>query len=410
MPTETTTAPAQPLTSFADIIGSEIETIGNSSASSKPEATTITASASETTSAKSPSESSKPAISDFKDTAAGNEFDPKIEALPDVFKKETAKETPKPAEEPTLPKEATPAVSAAFQKITGDLKAEREKLKTYETKLAELEAKQSKSVNSDEIAKFQKRIEEYEAKLKVVNLDASPEYNEQITIPKLKLASDLEILAKANDLDSDSFLKAAAIEDPVERRKKINSIAKDLSQNDAFEARKAIDGLLELKAKDDSLRKDISTTIKVMEEQREKAAKEFQERSMAETLRSYQDTFKEFTENGPVYFRKSAENEGWNKSLEQIYSTALAVENTELSSKQKAQLTMQAVSFPVMRQMFDTYVSKSNEEISSLRAQLQKYAAASPSSGPASAGNGTNAPEPLDKSLGLVAALEAGLR
>jgi hypothetical protein len=410
MPTETPTAPSQPLASFADIVGSEIDTIGNSSASSKPEATTITTSASETASAKSPSELPKTAISDFKDTSAGNEFDPKIEALPDVFKKETAKETPKPVEEPTLPKEATPAVSAAFQKITGDLKAEREKLKTYETKLAELEAKQSKSVNPDEIAKFQKRIEEYEAKLKVVNLDASPEYNEQITTPKLKLASDLEILAKANDLDSDSFLKAAAIEDPVERRKKINSITKDLSQSDAFEARKAIDGLLELKAKDDSLRKDISTTIKVMEEQREKAAKEFQERSIADTLRSYQETFKEFTENGPVYFRKSAENEGWNKSLEQIYSTALAVENTELSSKQKAQLTMQAVSFPVMRQMFDTYVAKSNEEISNLRAQLQKYAAASPSSGPASAGNGANASEPLDKSLGLVAALEAGLR
>lgn len=397
-PVEAPTAPAATQSTFADIIGSEIDSIGKTPEPAKSNDTITPAVTTPT--AKAPVEA----------PTAGNEFDPKIEALPDVFKKETAKETPKAAEEPVLPKDANPAVSAAFQKITSDLKAERERLKSYESKIAELESKQSKSVNSDELTKYQKRIEEYESKLKVINLEASPEYNEQITAPKMKLASDLEILAKANDLDPDAFLKAAAVEDPVERRKKINSITKELSQSDAFEARKAIDSLLELKSKDDELRKDISTTIKVMEEQREKSAKEFQERAVTETLKSYQDTFRDFTENGPVYFRKSADNEAWNKSLEQIYTTALSVENTELTPKQKAQLTLQAVSFPVIRQMFDTYVAKSNEEITSLRTQLQKYASATPSSGPVTAGAGANTPEPMDKSLGLVAALEAGLR
>jgi len=401
-PVEAPTAPAATQSTFADIIGSEIDSIGKTPEPVKSN-DTITPAVT-TPSAKEPAKAPTEA------STAGNEFDPKIEALPDVFKKETAKETPKAAEGPVLPKDANPAVSAAFQKITSDLKAERERLKSYETKIAELESKQSKSVNSDELTKYQKRIEEYESKLKVINLEASPEYNEQITAPKMKLASDLEILAKANDLDPDAFLKAAAVEDPVERRKKINSITKELSQSDAFEARKAIDSLLELKSKDDELRKDISTTIKVMEEQREKAAKEFQERAVTETLKSYQDTFRDFTENGPVYFRKSADNEAWNKSLEQIYTTALSVENTELTPKQKAQLTLQAVSFPVIRQMFDTYVAKSNEEITSLRTQLQKYASATPSSGPVTAGAGANTPEPMDKSLGLVAALEAGLR
>lgn len=409
MPVETPAAPVQ--TSFADLIGSEIDSIGNSSAAPQPTTDTITTSASEASSAKAPAEAPKTSIEAPKTPTAGNEFDPKIEALPDVFKKETAaKETPKAAEEPVLPKDANPAVSAAFQKITSDLKAERERIKSYEAKISELESKQSKSVNADEISKYQKRIEEYESKLKVINLEASPEYNEQITAPKMKLASDLEVLAKANDLDPDAFLKAAAVEDPVERRKKINAITKELSQSDAFEARKAIDSLLELKSKDDELRKDISTTIKVMEEQRERAAKEFQERAVTETLKSYQDTFRDFTENGPVYFRKSADNEAWNKSLEQIYTTALSVENTELTPKQKAQLTLQAVSFPVIRQMFDTYVAKSNEEITSLRSQLQKYVSATPNGGPVTAGAGANSPEPLDKSLGLVAALEAGLR
>lgn len=409
MPVETPVAPtAAPLqTSFADLIGSEIDSIGNSSSAPQPTTDTITKSASEV----SPVETPKTPTEAPKTPVAGNEFDPKIEALPDVFKKETAaKETPKAAEEPVLPKDANPAVSAAFQKITSDLKAEREKIKSYETKISELESKQSKSVNADEISKYQKRIEEYESKLKVINLEASPEYNEQITAPKMKLAGDLEVLAKANDLDPDAFLKAAAVEDPVERRKKINAITKELSQSDAFEARKAIDSLLELKSKDDELRKDISTTIKVMEEQREKAAKEFQERAVTETLKSYQDTFRDFTENGPVYFRKSSDNEAWNKSLEQIYTTALSVENTELTPKQKAQLTLQAVSFPVIRQMFDTYVAKSNEEISSLRSQLQKYVSATPNGGPVTAGAGANSSEPVDKSLGLVAALEAGLR
>lgn len=404
--TETPAAPAPAIASFADIIGSEIDSIGKppaeapvpAPAAKEPSKVVETPKAVEAPKAESKIETPK----------AGNEFDPKIETLPDLFKKETPKETAKTVEEPVLPKDATPAVNAAFQKITGDLKAEREKLRQYETKLSELEAKQSKSVDSEEIAKYQKRIEEYESRLKVINLEASPEYNEQISLPKTKLMSDLEVLAKANDLDPDAFVKAAAIDDPVERRKKINAVTKELSQNDAFEARKAIESLLELKNKDTELRKDISTTIKVMEEQRERAAKEIAERNATETLRSYQDTFRDFTENGPAYFRKSADNENWNKSLEQIYNTALTVENTELTPKQKAQLTLQAVSFPVMRQMFDTYVAKSNEEIASLRSQLQKYVSATPSGGPNAAG--ANSAEPLDKSLGLVAALEAGLR
>ena len=392
-----------PIASFADLIGSEIDNAVKPAAeATAPVATSVTAPAPEI---------QKSANEAVKQPTAGNEFDPKIEALPDLFKKEVAAKETKPAvEEPALPKDANPAVSAAFQKITSDLKSERERAKAFESKIAELETKQSKSVDSEEIAKYQKRIEDYEARLKTINLEASPEYNDQILAPKGRLMGELEVLAKANDLEPDAFVKAAAIEDPVERRKKINSITKELSQSDAFDARKAIDNLLELKNKDSELRKDISTTMKVMEEQRERTAKEIQERNQTETLRSYQETFRDFTENGPAYFRKSNDNEGWNKSLEQIYNTALTVENTELTPKQKAQLTMQAVSFPVMRQMFDTYVSKSNEEISNLRAQLQKYVSASPSSGPASAGNGANASEPLDKSLGLVAALEAGLR
>jgi hypothetical protein len=392
-----------PIASFADLIGSEIDNAVKPAAEAPaPAATSVTAPAPET---------QKAANEAVKQPTAGNEFDPKIEALPDLFKKETvAKETKPAVEEPALPKDANPAVSAAFQKITSDLKSERERAKAFESKIAELETKQSKSVDSEEIAKYQKRIEDYESRLKTINLEASPEYNDQILAPKGRLMGELEVLAKANDLEPDAFVKAAAIEDPVERRKKINSITKELSQSDAFDARKAIDNLLELKNKDSELRKDISTTMKVMEEQRERTAKEIQERNQNETLRSYQETFRDFTENGPAYFRKSNDNESWNKSLEQIYNTALTVENTELTPKQKAQLTMQAVSFPVMRQMFDSYVSKSNEEISNLRSQLQKYVSASPSSGPASAGNGANASEPLDKSLGLVAALEAGLR
>ena len=385
-----------PIASFADLIGSEIDNAVKPAAEAAiPTATAVTA----------------PTPEVVKQSVAGNEFDPKIESLPDLFKRDNSpKETKVSSEEPVLPKDANPAVSAAFQKITSDLKSERERVKSFESKIAELETKQSKSVDSEEIAKYQRRIEDYESRLKAINLEASPEYNEQILAPKGRLVGELEVLAKANDLEADAFLKAAAIEDPVERRKKINSITKELSQSDAFDARKAIDNLLELKNKDSELRKDISTTMKVMEERRERSVKEIQERSQIETLKSYQETFRDFTENGPAYFRKSTDNEGWNKSLEQIYNTALSVENTELTPKQKAQLTMQAVSFPVMRQMFDTYVSKSNEEITNLRAQLQKYASASPTSGPASAGTGSNGAEPLDKSLGLVAALEAGLR
>jgi len=385
-----------PIASFADLIGSEIDNAVKPAAEAAiPTATAVTA----------------PTPEVVKQSVAGNEFDPKIESLPDLFKRDNSpKETKVSSEEPVLPKDANPAVSAAFQKITSDLKSERERVKSFESKIAELETKQSKSVDSEEISKYQRRIEDYESRLKAINLEASPEYNEQILAPKGRLVGELEVLAKANDLEGDAFLKAAAIEDPVERRKKINSITKELSQSDAFDARKAIDNLLELKDKDSELRKDISTTMKVMEERRERSVKEIQERSQIETLKSYQETFRDFTENGPTYFRKSTDNEGWNKSLEQIYNTALTVENTELTSKQKAQLTMQAVSFPVMRQMFDTYVSKSNEEITNLRAQLQKYASASPTSGPASAGTGSNGSEPLDKSLGLVAALEAGLR
>ena len=104
--------------------------------------------------------------------------------------------------------------------------------------------------------------------------------------------------------------------------------------------------------------------------------------------------------------KKIEGNEPWNKTIDELRSNAEKLDSEPLDHKQRAALTYQAVTLPLVVQVFKDYVSKTNQELASLKNNLSEYRKATPGAG---SGTAPAKSEKLDKGLSFLDALEKGL-
>jgi hypothetical protein len=98
-------------------------------------------------------------------------------------------------------------------------------------------------------------------------------------------------------------------------------------------------------------------------------------------------------------------NEAWNNTINNIQQQALQIENTELDPRAKAKLTFNAAAMPVVMNVFQDYVSKTQSRISELEALTKELRSTLPSSGGAK-GGGVEIPSDIS----FVEALERGIK
>jgi len=104
--------------------------------------------------------------------------------------------------------------------------------------------------------------------------------------------------------------------------------------------------------------------------------------------------------------KKIEGNEPWNKTIDELRANAEKLDSEPLDHRQRAALTYQAVTLPLVVQVFKDYVSKTNQELASLKDNLSEYRKATPGVG---SGAAPAKSEKLDKGLSFLEALEKGL-
>jgi hypothetical protein len=102
--------------------------------------------------------------------------------------------------------------------------------------------------------------------------------------------------------------------------------------------------------------------------------------------------------------RPIEDNDAWNNTLKGIEQQALSIENTELDPRSKARLTFNAAALPVVMQVFQDYVAKTQSRINELEKTAKELRSTLPSSGSDSG----SAPE-IAADLGFLDALERGM-
>ena len=343
--------------------------------------------------------------------------------IPDDVLEAIGKEPEAAKEEatPELPKEATKSAQTAFAKVTTELRDTKAKLAALESKINKETTKveDSGEETSPQLDILRKELEtlkaerdEYESELSVARVQATKQYKVAIDAPIREATNTIQEMAKMYEMDADAVVRAAAINDPAQRRAAVKEMLTGLDPIDAVDVRRRVDELNSLYNKRDLI---LTNAEKAMEEiskrelaqqaeqirQQEIAQKKAQE----ETTTTYSEMWNRFTQEVPIL--KKTGNAEWDARVDGLREQAMLVEQSDLDTETRAALTYQAVAMPLMVQLFQGYVKKSQGEIAGLKKALGEYRTATPGAGGGDAKTGS--PE-LASDVGFLDALEKGLR
>ncbi|NBX77594.1 MAG: hypothetical protein EBQ92_13665, partial [Proteobacteria bacterium] len=325
----------------------------------------------------------------------------KIEIPDDVIDQltkaeDSAKKTDAAADsEPELPKDAPKAAQTAFAKVTTELRETRARLKELESKIGKEEQKveDKGEQTSPELEKLKAELDEirtqrdeYETELSVARVQATKQYKVAIQKPIEQAAAGIEEIAKTYEIDSDALVRAASIGDASKRRAAVKELVASLDPVDAVDLRRRVEDLNQLYGKRDVI---LQNAEKAMEEiakreaaQAEQAQKQQQAQLAKEaelTKTAYDEIWNRFTSEVPV-LRKTG-NPDWDARIDNLRTQALNVENTDLDAETRAALTYQAVAMPLLVDLFQGYIRKSQTEIAGLKKSLSEIRGATPGAG-----------------------------
>jgi len=343
--------------------------------------------------------------------------------IPDDVLEAIGKEPEAAKEEstPELPKDATKSAQTAFAKVTTELRDTKAKLASLEAKINKETTKveDSGEETSPQLDILRKELEtlkaerdEYESELSVARVQATKQYKVAIDAPIREATNTIQEMAKMYEIDADAVVRAAAINDPAQRRAAVKEMLTGLDPIDAVDVRRRVDELNSLYNKRDTI---LTNADKAMEEiskrelaqqaeqtrQQEIAQKKAQE----ETTTTYSEMWNRFTQEVPIL--KKTGNAEWDARVDGLREQAMLVEQSDLDTETRAALTYQAVAMPLMVQLFQGYVKKSQGEIAGLKKALGEYRTATPGAG--GGDSKTGSPE-IASDVSFLDALEKGLR
>ena len=356
------------------------------------------------------------------ETTPATVLENKLEIPDDVL--EAIAKGSEPAKEeaiPELPKDATKSAQTAFAKVTTELRDTKARLASLESKITKetTKAEDSGEQPSPELDILRKEFEtlkaerdEYESELSVARVQATKQYKVAIDAPIKDAQNTIHEIAKLYEIDADAVVRAAAINDTAQRRTAVKEMLSGLDPIDAVDVRRRVDELNSLYNKRDAI---LTNADKAMQEiGKREAAQQLeqtrqqeiaQKKNQEETTTAYSEMWNRFTQEVPIL--KKTGNAEWDSRVDGLREQAMLVEQSDLDTETRAALTYQAVAMPLMVQLFQGYVKKSQGEISGLKKALGEYRSATPGAGGGESKTGS--PE-VSSDVGFLDALETGLR
>lgn len=304
------------------------------------------------------------------------------------------------------PDNLKPEAQTAWARLTKDLRDARTKLKELETKMTDSSNTSVEQANlQSQLDSLKAERDEYENELKFSRLESTREYKQAVTEPLTNLQKEVaEIAALYENVDPRNLYVAMAETDPAKRRAMLKEATSAFDPVDSLAVRTKAEDLHKVFARRDILTKDVNTVLQLIESEERQQHEAFQKRTQAEIQTAYQTEWENMQKENAL-LRPIEGNEQWNNTIQSIQKQAMDIENTELDPRSKAKLTFSAAAMPVVMNVFQDYVSKSQARITELENLAKELRAVSPSSGNA---KGSAVEMPAD--LNFLDALERGLK
>jgi hypothetical protein len=304
------------------------------------------------------------------------------------------------------PENLKPEAQTAWARLTKDLREARTKLKELESKVSEAPTNSVEQTDlQNQLNTLKQERDEYENELKFSRLESTKEYKTAVTEPLNNIQKEVAEISKLYEgVDARNIYSAMLEPDAMKRRALLKEATSAFDPVDSLAIRTKAEELQRVFERREILTKDVNTVLQMIEADEQKQAKAFQERMEAEVKTAYESEWQNLQKENAL-LRPIEGNESWNNTINRIQQQALEIENTELDPRAKAKLTFNAAAMPVVMNIFQDYVGKTQTRISELEKLTKELRATLPSSG----GEKGGAPEvPAD--LGFLDALERGMK
>lgn len=302
------------------------------------------------------------------------------------------------------PENLKPEAQTAWARLTKDLRDARAKLKELESKTAEAVPNSVEQLDlKAQLDALKAERDNYESELRFSRLEATKEYKMAVTEPLQAIQNEVSSIASTYEVEPSKIFAAMVEPDAAKRRALLKEVTANFDPVDAFAVRTKGEELQKVFERRELLTKDVQTVLQMIETEEKQEMEQFQKRAEAEIAEAYKSEWENMQKENPL-LRPIEDNEAWNNTLKGIEQQAMHIENTELDPRSKARLTFNAAALPVVMQVFQDYVAKTQSRISELEKTAKELRSTLPSSGSDSG----SAPE-IATDLGFLDALERGM-
>jgi hypothetical protein len=392
----TSTATGSENLSFADAFDAGFEALNKAPSAEAPVATAVTAPA-ETTKpvevAKTDASTSTNPLDILTKRMTGQEEITKTEAVSDDL-------------DVKAPENLKPEAQTAWARLTKDLREARTKLKELEGKVSEAPTNSVEQIDlQNQLNTLKQERDEYENELKFSRLESTREYKQAVTEPLNSIQQEVSDISKLYEGVDPRNIYAAMVEpDPAKRRALLKEATSAFDPVDSLAIRSKAEELQRVFERREILTKDVNTVLQMIQAEEQKEATAFQQRMESEVKTAYESEWQNLQKENAL-LRPIEGNEAWNSTLNNIQQQAMQIENTELDPRAKAKLTFNAAAMPVVMNVFQDYVAKTQTRISELEKLTKELRSTMPSSGGAKGGG-----VELPANISFVEALERGMK
>lgn len=304
------------------------------------------------------------------------------------------------------PDNLKPEAQTAWARLTKDLREARTKLKELEGKVSDAPTNSVEQIDlQNQLNALKQERDEYENELKFSRLESTKEYKQAVTEPLNSIQKEVSDISKLYEgVDPRSIYAAMVEPDPTKRRAMLKEATSAFDPVDSLAIRSKAEELQRVFERREILTKDVNTVLQMIQAEEEKEATAFQQRMELEVKTAYDSEWQNLQKENAL-LRPIEGNEVWNNTLNSIQQQAMQIENTELDPRSKAKLTFNAAAMPVVMNVFQDYVAKTQTRISELEKLTKELRSTIPSSG-GSKGGGVEIPADIS----FVEALERGLK
>jgi hypothetical protein len=304
------------------------------------------------------------------------------------------------------PENLKPEAQTAWARLTKDLREARSKLKELEGKVSEAPTNSVEQIDlQNQLNTLKQERDEYENELKFSRLESTKEYKQAVTEPLNSIQQEVSDISKLYEGIDPRNIYAAMVEpDPAKRRALLKEATSAFDPVDSLAIRSKAEELQRVFERRETLTKDVNTVLQMIQAEEQKEATAFQQRMESEVKTAYESEWQNLQKENAL-LRPIEGNEAWNSTLNNIQQQAMQIENTELDPRAKAKLTFNAAAMPVVMNVFQDYVAKTQTRISELEKLTKELRSTMPSSGGAKGGG-----VELPANISFVEALERGMK